>query len=73
MPSLPISGLASLRKAFVGQDGTLTVDGRLVVNRCTWAHILAGTARVIERPREDLLSSEELSLSDGRAAPEGAF
>ncbi len=58
---------------FIGQGGTLTVDGMLVVNRCTWAHILAETARVLERPREDLLTSEELAVLDGRAAPEGVF
>ena len=51
----------------------MTVDGMLFVNRCTWAHILAETARVLEPSREVLLTSEELSVLEGRAAPEGVI
>ncbi|MFQ5796175.1 MAG: xylulose 5-phosphate 3-epimerase [Candidatus Bipolaricaulia bacterium] len=58
---------------FKGQGGTLTVDGMLFVNRCTWAHILAETARVLELSRQELLTSEELAVLDGRAPPEGVI
>ena len=56
---------------FIGQGGTLTVGGMLFVNHCTWANILAETARVLELSVEDLLTSEELAVLEGRAAPEG--
>ena len=58
---------------FIGQGGTLAIDGMLVVNRCSWVHILAETARILELPREALLTSEELALAEGRAAPEGVI
>jgi len=58
---------------FVGQGGTLTVPGMLFVNRCTWAHILAAAAGVLELPREDLLTPEETAALDGEASPEGVI
>jgi hypothetical protein len=33
----------------------------MFINRCTWAHILLETARVLGMPREDLLTAEELA------------
>jgi hypothetical protein len=42
----------------------------LFVNRSTWAHILNEAARILNVPREELLSSEELAALDGRANPE---
>ncbi|MDY6917700.1 MAG: xylulose 5-phosphate 3-epimerase [Chloroflexota bacterium] len=58
---------------FVAQGGTLTVPGMLFVNRCTWAHIVAETARLLDVPREGLFSGEELAALDGRANPEGVL
>jgi len=58
---------------FVGCGGTLTVDGMLFVNRCTWAHILKEAADILKLPREELLSKEELASLDGRASPHGVI
>jgi phosphoketolase len=58
---------------FIGQGGTLTLGGMLFVNRSTWGHILLEAARVLELPRERLLSSKELSVLDGKVSPEGVI
>ena len=56
---------------FVNHGGTLSVGGLLFVNRCSWAHILAESTRVLGLPREDVLTREELAALDGKASPEG--
>lgn len=58
---------------FVGQGGTLTVSGMLFVNRCTWAHILAEVARVLDISGQELLTEAELAALDGCASPEGVI
>ncbi len=55
---------------FINRGGTLNVPGMLFVNRCTWAHILIETSRVLNMDRESLLSNEELAALDGKAHPE---
>jgi hypothetical protein len=45
----------------------------LFVNRCTWAHILAEAAHVLDIPRQELLTSEEMTALDGRVSPEGVI
>ncbi|MFQ5879334.1 MAG: xylulose 5-phosphate 3-epimerase [Dehalococcoidia bacterium] len=57
---------------FVNRGGTLSVAGILFINRCTWAHIVAETARVLSVSREELLAAPELAALDGSASPEGA-
>lgn len=54
---------------YVNQGGTHNSDGMLYINRCTWAHILAETARVLDRPRADLLSETEIAAIEGRHNP----
>jgi phosphoketolase len=58
---------------FIGQGGTLTVPGMLFVNRCTWAHILWEIASILGLTQEELLTSEELAVLNGRASPEGVI
>lgn len=58
---------------YINHGGTLNVPGMLFVNRCTWAHILAETARVLDMPREALLTAPELAALDGKACPEGVI
>lgn len=58
---------------FINQGGTLNVPGMLFVNRCTWAHILEETARVMGISREALLTAPELAALDGKACPEGVI
>ncbi len=58
---------------FVNHGGTLNVAGLLFVNRCGWAHVLAEAARVLDLPRERVLTPEELAVLDGKASPEGVI
>lgn len=58
---------------YINYGGTLNVSGMLFVNRCTWAHILAETARVLDISRETLLTTPELAALDGKACPEGVI
>ncbi len=55
---------------FTNQGGTLNVPGMLFVNRCTWAHVLLEVARVLGLLQEELLTSEELAVLNGKASPE---
>ena len=55
---------------YISQGGTLDINGLMFINRSTWAHILLETAQVLARPREGLLTAEELAALEGKAAPE---
>ena len=56
---------------FINHGGTLSVQGMLFVNRCTWAHVLIEVARVLGMLQEELLTSGELAALGGKASPEG--
>jgi phosphoketolase len=58
---------------FVNHGGTLSVAGMMFVNRCSWAHVVDESARLLELSRQDLLTGEELAALDGRASPEGVL
>ena len=58
---------------FVNRGGTLTTEGMLFVNRSTWAHVLAETARVLGLARRELLTEGEAAALDGRASPHGVI
>ena len=56
-----------------GQSGTLTTEGMLFVNRCTWAHIVLEAARLLKVPVTKLLSKKEIAALNGKANPEGVI
>jgi phosphoketolase len=58
---------------YIGKGGTLTAPGMLFVNRSTWAHIVETVANVLETPREDILSVDELAAIDFKRSPEGVL
>ena len=58
---------------FINEGGTLNRYGMLFINRCTWGHILAETARVLEMQPEDLLSTQELKAIQGKTSPDGVI
>ena len=58
---------------FINKGGTLNVPGMLFVNRCSWAHILKEVAGILGMPKEELLTSEEGKVLEGRASPEGVI
>ncbi|MBI3818810.1 MAG: xylulose 5-phosphate 3-epimerase [Planctomycetes bacterium] len=49
--------------------GTLDTGGMLFMNRCTWAHALERSARLLGVRREEWLSSGELDALDGKRPP----
>ena len=56
---------------FINEGGTLNRYGMLFINRCTWGHILAEIARVLEMKPEDLLSQSEVKAIQSKISPEG--
>jgi len=65
------TGPHTIALGYGNHGGTLTVEGLLFVNHASWAHCLAAVACVLERPREELLTPDELAALDHQAAPEG--
>lgn len=51
---------------YINRGGTLNEAGMLFANRCSWAHVLAASADVLERPPGEWLSSAELAAIEGR-------
>ncbi len=58
---------------FINRGGTLSIPGLLFANRSTWAHIVDAAARLLDAPREQLLTAAELAVLDGMATPEGVL
>jgi phosphoketolase len=58
---------------FTNHGGTLNVAGLLYLNGCSWAHVLAETARVTDRPLDSLLEPAELDALARRRSPEGVI
>jgi hypothetical protein len=67
------TGVRTAGLGYVNRGGTLTTPGMLFVNRCTWAHVLAEAARVLDVPREDVLNPPELQALDGLTSPHGVI
>jgi hypothetical protein len=45
----------------------------LFINRCTWAHILTESARLLGLAGEELLNPLEIVALDGNASPVGVI
>lgn len=56
---------------FINQGGTLETPGMLWVNRCSWVHGVAEAARLLDMPREALLTPAEMQALAGRESPQG--
>jgi len=54
---------------YVSRGGTLDTFGMLFANRCTWAHALAASAKVLGVDVGQLLSESELQAVEGRGDP----
>ncbi len=51
------------------RGGTLNEAGMLFINGCSWGHVLAACASVMEKPPGEWLSSAELAAVEGRGDP----
>jgi phosphoketolase len=58
---------------YLNKGGTLDTPGMLFANRCSWAHCVAEAARLLNTPREELLSQSEMRALDGLASPQGVI
>lgn len=54
---------------YISRGGTLDVAGMLFANRSTWAHLAESAARLLNRPRDQILSPAECAAIDGRGDP----
>lgn len=60
---------ATVAHGYVSRGGTLDVPGILFANRATWAHLAESAARLLNRPRDRILSAAECAAIDGRGNP----
>ena len=58
---------------YINQGGTLNQPGMCFLNRCSWAHSVAEAARLLNVPREQVLSEQEVAALDGRLSPHGVI
>ena len=54
---------------YINSGGTLSIDGMLFANRCTWAHALVAIAEGLEIAPEELLDPAELAAVRGQGDP----
>ena len=54
---------------YLNRGGTLDVFGMLFANRCTWAHLVASAAAVLNAPVLSMLDEQEMAAVDGRGNP----
>src|SRR5262245_42160582 len=66
-------GERTVALGFIDQGATLDVDGMLFVNRSTWAHAVDAAGRLLDIPRDVLLTADEQAALDHRCSPEGVI
>lgn len=54
---------------YINRGGTFDVEGMLFANHCSWAHIVAVSARLLERDPADFLSNAIRAALEGRGNP----
>lgn len=52
---------------YINRGGTLDVNGLLLANRCSWAHLLQQVAEQLDVPLSEWLSADELAALAGEA------
>lgn len=67
------TGGSTVGLGYTNHGGTLTVEGLLYVNRSSWAHVVAATARLLDCPVTELLDPAEVEALHGRRSPEGVI
>ena len=65
------TGPGTLALGYRNEGGTLDEGGMLFVNKQSWAHAVDAAGRLLWLKREDLLSSDERAVLDGRLSPHG--
>jgi len=65
------TGPQTLALGYRNRGGTYDVDGMMFINHQSWAHVVAGVARVAGLDRGSLLTTQELAAIEGKASPQG--
>ncbi len=65
------TGAQTCGMGYINQGGTLDTPGMHFVNRCSWAHVVTEAARLLNVPRAEWLSQNEMQALDGLASPHG--
>jgi phosphoketolase len=56
---------------WLNRGGTLSIEGLMFVNGCSWAHVVAESARLLDLPVTALLAADEVAALEGRTSPHG--
>ena len=67
------TGVRTRGLGFINQGGTLDTTALLFLNRCSWAHCLAESARILDLRREQLLDAAEIQALEGARSPHGVL
>lgn len=67
------TGAQTCGLGYINQGGTLDTPGMHFVNRCSWAHVVTEAARLLNVPRAEWLSQNEMQALDGLASPHGVI
>lgn len=67
------TGSATVGLGYTNHGGTLSTQGMAFVNRCSWAHCLRETARLLHLSDAELLSEDERRALDGKRSPHGVI
>ena len=67
------TGAGTVGLGYTNHGGTLSTPGMLFVNRCSWAHCVRESARLLHLSDSDILSVEEREALDGRRSPHGVI
>jgi phosphoketolase len=65
------TGAETVGLGFTNHGGTLSTEGMLFVNRCTWAHIVQAAARLLGLDRGEVLTTAEVEALEGQRSPHG--
>ena len=68
-----VAGCRARALGYVNQGGTLSVEGLLFLNGCSWAHCVREAAHLLALPEPELLDQAEIAALDGRASPHGVL
>ncbi len=64
------SGALTSALGYLNRGGTLSVEGLLFLNGCSWAHVVAEAARLLGATPGDFLEPEEVAALHGKTVPE---
>ncbi len=56
---------------FIGNGGTLSPEGMLFINKCSWAHIVNDSCKLLQKDCKDILSSDEIAALNHKKSPHG--